>query len=182
MLGMIINGMLNSFSWPLMGWLNTKLMFSLIEMTYDVEKGQAELYYYLGLFAIFVVGMGVLASTQGLMFGVGGENLTCGVRNELMKGIIHKQYCWFDNESHAPGVLTNVMAEDVMALNGMTTETLATATTAILGLIVGFTMSAYFSWQMALLTTLSSPILLVGVYGMNRLQWGNKKGGSQGRN
>jgi ATP-binding cassette, subfamily B (MDR/TAP), member 1 len=144
-------------------------MFSLIEMTYDVEKGRAELYYYIGLFAGFCVLCGLLRSCEGLMFGVGGENLTCEVRNELMKGIIFKQYCWFDNEGHAPGVLTNVMAEDVMALNGMTTETLATATTAILGLTIGITLSAYFSWQMALLTTASSPIMLVGVYGMNRL-------------
>jgi ABC-type multidrug transport system fused ATPase/permease subunit len=99
-----------------------------------------------------------------------------------MEGIIYKQYCWFDNEGHAPGVLTNVMAEDVMALNGMTTETLATATVAILGLGFGLALSAYFSWQMALLTLLASPIMLVGVYGMNRLQWGKKKGGSQGKN
>ena len=66
-------------------------------------------------------------------------------------------------------MLTNVINEDVMALNGMTTETLATATTAILGLSVGFLLSAYFSWQMALCTVASSPIMLLGVYGMNRL-------------
>jgi len=182
MFGMMCASIINSFSWPLMGWLNTNIMFSLMEMTYDVEAGRQDLYFYLWIFGFFCIGVGLLTSMTSCMYGVGGENLTCEVRNELIKGIIYKQYCWFDNEQHAPGVLTNVINEDVMALNGMTTETLATATTAILGLSVGFALSAYFSWQMALCTVASSPIMLLGVYGMNRLQWGNKKGGSQGRN
>lgn len=97
-------------------------------------------------FGAFCLLTGFTRMSEGLMFGVGGENLTCNVRNDLIKGIIYKQYCWFDNEGHAPGVLTNVMNEDVMALNGMTTETLATATTAILGLSFGIALSAYFSW------------------------------------
>jgi hypothetical protein len=47
MAGMMFNSIINAVIWPLMGYLNTKIMFSVIEMTYDVEKGRAELFYYL---------------------------------------------------------------------------------------------------------------------------------------
>lgn len=39
MVGMMFNSILNAMAWPLMGWLQTKLMFSLILMYYDLEKG-----------------------------------------------------------------------------------------------------------------------------------------------
>lgn len=48
-----------------------------------------------------------------MLFGLTGEGLTTNVRIDLVKGIIYKQLCWFDSESKAPGVLTNVLSEDV---------------------------------------------------------------------
>ena len=110
------------------------------------------------------------------MFGVTGENLTANIRQYLMRGILFKQVCWFDTEKRAPGVLTSILSEDVMALNGMTTDTLSTVIEAILGLMLGVTISSFFCWQQALVTILAAPILLLGVVAMSKLQW--KRGGS----
>lgn len=74
-------------------------------------------YCWLGL-CIFI---GVVGSIEKVLFGITGETLTTSVRIDLMKGIMYKQLCWFDSESKAPGVLTNVLAEDVTSLNGLTT-------------------------------------------------------------
>lgn len=57
--------------------------------------------------------IGVITGTEKMLFGLTGEGLTTNVRIDLVKGIIYKQLCWFDSESKAPGVLTNVLSEDV---------------------------------------------------------------------
>lgn len=100
-----------------------------------------------------------------------GENLTGSVRKLLFRGIIFKQVSWFDVEMKAPGVLTTVLSEDVASLNGMTTETLATVLEALLGLVLGVLLSAYFCWQMSLMTIATIPIIIVGVVAMSNLQW-----------
>ena len=51
-----------------------------------------------------------------------GENLIYKVRKLLFAEIIYKEIPWFDKKETAPGVLTNVLAEDISLLNGMTTE------------------------------------------------------------
>lgn len=58
----------------------------------------------------------------------------------------------------------------------MTTETVATLVEAIMSLVLGLLISMFFSWRMALLTVACSPVMLIGVYAMSRLQWGNKRG------
>jgi len=86
-----------------------------------------------------------------------------------MEGIIYKQLSWFDSETKAPGMLTNIMAEDMSALNGMTTETISVLVQGCLGMGLAVIMSSYFSWRTTLLTLAASPILMIGVYGMSRL-------------
>ena len=123
--------------------------------------------------------MGILNGVEKTMFAVTGENLTFNVRRDLMRGILFKQVHWFDREDRAPGILTNVLSEDVTALNGMTTETVSVVIEAGLGLILGLCISMIISWRMALFTVAASPVMLVGVVAMSRLQWGNKRGKSR---
>jgi ABC-type multidrug transport system fused ATPase/permease subunit len=112
---------------------------------------------------------GVFKGTEAVLTGVAGEALTANVRQELMKGILYKQLSWFDSEDKAPGCLTNVMAEDMSALNGMTTETLSTAGGALLCLSASIITSFYFEPSTAIWSLICSPILLIGVFGMNKL-------------
>lgn len=76
------------------------------------------------------------------------------------------------------------MSEDISALNGMTTETLSLAFTAGMGLLLAFLMCLYFDWRTCLWNTLLSPVILIGVYGMNKLQWRSKnsKARADGKN
>ena len=123
--------------------------------------------------------MGLISGCEKAMFAVTGENLTFNVRRDLMRGILFKQVAWFDAEEHAPGILTNVLSEDVSALNGMTTETVSTLVEAFVGLLLGLIIAMIISWRMALFTVAASPVMLIGVYAMSRLQWGNKRGKSK---
>jgi hypothetical protein len=80
------------------------------------------------------------------LFGFVGENLTFTVRKLLFKGILYKHVSWFDNKKRAPGILTNLMAEDVTDLNGLTTETVSILIEAFFGIIIGCIISFIFSW------------------------------------
>ena len=72
--------------------------------------------------------------------------------------------------------MTNVLSEDVASLNGMTTETVSTLIEAGMGLILGLLISMIISWRMALFTVAASPVMLIGIVAMMRMQWGNKRG------
>ena len=47
------------------------------------------------------------------MFGYGGENLTSTIRRMLFQSILSKHVGWFDSKDKAPGILTNIIAEDI---------------------------------------------------------------------
>lgn len=113
--------------------------------------------------------IGALLSSEKMMFGITGENLTASVRVDLMKGMLFKQLCWFDSEKRAPGILTSIMSENVTSLNGMTTETIAIIVETFLGMILGLLVSCYFSWRMALTTIALSPVMAIGVVAMSKL-------------
>ena len=106
-------------------------------------------------YSIYCVMNGILKGVESLLIGIAGENLTAKVRMELMKGILYKQLSWFDSEDKAPGVLTNIMAEDMGALNGMTTETIGVATSAFLCLF--FSIAVYAVHVMVFFVFLTIP-------------------------
>lgn len=131
---------------------------------------------WLGIWFGIVVTIGIFNATERSMIGMCGENLTFNVRKQTVRGIMFKQLCWFDRENRAPGVLTNILSEDISTLNGMTTETIIVLIEAIMGLTFGFVFGIILCWQQAFMTMACTPLLMVGVVAMSRLQWGNKGG------
>ena len=98
------------------------------------------------MFLIEVFGIGFVAFLQKYIFLYVGENLTYDVRKELYQGIIYKHLSWFDNKDHAPGILSNVLSEDIGLLNGLTTEHFAILLEAFLALIIGIILAMTYTW------------------------------------
>lgn len=130
-----------------------------------VDERNTWILYFLGI----CIGLGLIGGLEKSLFGITGENLTHGVRQDLMRGILYKQVQWFDREERAPGILTNVLSEDISALNGMTTETISVMIEVSCSLILGLLISSILAWEMALFTVVCSPVMLVGVIAMSRL-------------
>jgi len=108
----------------------------------------------------FAFGLSTLC--QKMSFSTASENLIFRIRMMLFEGIIFKDISWFDSKDTAPGVLSNVLAEDISLLNGLTTEAIATIMQGIFGLIVGLVLAFFFSWRVALITLGVSPFMMVG--------------------
>ena len=93
-----------------------------------------------------------------------GENLTFKIRYELFESLIHKQVAWFDRKSKAPGILSNMLSEDISNLLGLSTNHISMFSETLTTLIIGVTMAFFFSWQMSVATLFLMP--LVGVSGL----------------
>jgi ABC-type multidrug transport system fused ATPase/permease subunit len=105
------------------------------------------------------------------MFGIGGENLTLAVRRKLFEGILYKHVGWFDSKDKAPGVLTNMLSEDISTLNGLTTETISILAETFLGLLISCAICIYFEWRLGLICVAVSPCMVLGGLFMSKLQF-----------
>jgi len=120
----------------------------------------------------------LVVSAEKALFAAMGEKLTYILRMSLIEEILHKQVAWFDDKERAPGILTNIISADITSLNGMTSEVLVTVFELICVITLGFVGGLYFCWQAALLCFILSPIMVIGMYMMSRMQFGNKGGRS----
>jgi len=69
-----------------------------------------------------------------------------------------------------------VIASDIAALNGMTSEVLVTIWELCAIVVIGMAAGCYFNWKAAIVCLVCSPIMVVGMYMMATMQWGNKGG------
>ena len=97
-------------------------------------------------FLIYLVFMFLINSAERSLFGMMGEKLTYKLRIELLTSILYKQISQFDREYRAPGILTNVMSEDVTALNGMTAETVIIVLECVCSIMTGVAVSLLICW------------------------------------
>ena len=72
--------------------------------------------------------------------------MTLKLRIELFKAILRKHIGWFDNKDRAPGILTNIITEDITAINGLTTEAIGVMIEAALGLVISCGICFVFCW------------------------------------
>ena len=121
--------------------------------------------------------MGLVVFLQKSLFYITGENLTFEVRSLLYKSLLHKQIGWFDRKDKAPGILSNILSEDIAALNGLTTETVATILETSAGLFIGIFVAALFEWRMAIICIVASPFAMLGGIIMSKLKWAGSGGG-----
>ena len=90
----------------------------------------------------------------------------------MFEAILYKHIGWFDNKDKAPGILGNIIQEDISQLNGLTSETYAVAMESILGLIISSALCLWFSWQIGLIAIVLSPMMVFGGFFMSSFQWG----------
>jgi ABC-type multidrug transport system fused ATPase/permease subunit len=103
-----------------------------------------------------------------------GENLTFNIRVKLFESIMHKSLSWFDSKDRAPGALISILSQDVTKLNALTTETFSLVLEAVVCLLLGIAFAFFYSWRIAIVGTLASPIMLIGGYLMFKVNYKGK--------
>jgi ATP-binding cassette subfamily B (MDR/TAP) protein 1 len=141
-----------------------------------VEKFRSTKNWLLLLWCAWTLISVLITGTERTLFGVMGERLSYVLRLDLLKGIMYKQVSWFDREDRAPGILTNIMSENITELNGMTSETVVTVVEVIFSLTFGILGGFILCWQQAVIAFVLSPIAIGGAYAGTRIFWGKKAG------
>ena len=92
---MLFTAMIMSASFPILGYITSETQFVLIAYktnpNYVEDRNRI-----LTIFVFLCFIMGGISGLEKAMFGVTGENLTCSVRKDLIRGILFKQISWFD--------------------------------------------------------------------------------------
>lgn len=166
-----------SLSFPSFGLIFTELLFVIMSGAQNPNYIEERNKWCLA-FLYLAIGMGLVVFIQKSLFYITGENLTFEVRSLLYKSLMHKQVGWFDRKDKAPGILSNILSEDIAALNGLTTETVATILETSAGLFFGIFLACLFDARIAVTCILASPFAMLGGVIMSKLKWGGAGGGS----
>lgn len=102
--------------------------------------------FYAGMILVFAGAVFISTFLMRYLFAIVGENLIFNVRRLLFESIVYKHISWFDSKEKATGILSNILSEDIILLNGLTTETFAIYAEAISTVIIGFSLSFYYTW------------------------------------
>lgn len=156
---------------PLFGWIFAQLVFVIMEGPDNPNFINDRDQWILNMFYM-ILGSGFANFFQKFFFTYAGENLTYDVRSLLFRSLIYKQVSWFDRKEKAPGILTNILSEDITNLNGLTSETICTILEGILCLIAGIVGSAYYSWRMTVVCIGIIPFVMLGGIIMARISYG----------
>lgn len=158
-----------SFVWPVFGVIYCKLLF--IMMSSFLPTFSDDRNWWCGMFLLQVGVSGIVYFLIKYIFFVAGENLTHDIKIKLFKGMIFKHLGWYDKKEHAPGILSNILSEEIGYLNGLTTEHLAILLEAYGCLIVGTVIALFYTWKMGLVTMALVPFVSFGGIMMARLSW-----------
>jgi ATP-binding cassette subfamily B (MDR/TAP) protein 1 len=158
-----------SFAWPLYGIFYCELLF--VMMQSHLPNFVADRNFWCSMFLIHNCVLGVIYFIMKYIFFYAGENLTYELRLQLFKGIVYKHIGWFDSKEYAPGILSNILSEDIANINGLTTEHLAILLEAYGGLVIGTIFAMFYSWKMGLITIGLVPFVSLGGILMSRLAW-----------
>ena len=159
-LGVIVS-IIQGGIFPVFGLFITKMLFSLF-LVQDKEKLRSEAdIWCLAMFICCIVSF-ITGFTQKFLFGIIGENITLNIREKLYGALVKKNIGWFDNRENAPGVLNSVLASDVQALNGASTEGTAVVMESLFAMIVGISLGFAHNWKVSLVALGCVPFMIAG--------------------
>jgi ATP-binding cassette, subfamily B (MDR/TAP), member 1 len=150
---------INGFGFPLYGLIFSQILFVMLNpfsTSFNDDRN-----FWCGMFLLLAGGVALFGFLNKYQFTYLGENLTFTIRKKVFTGIIYKHLAWFDNKDRAPGILSNVLSEDITLLNGMTTEVIAIILESFLALVIGFILSMVFNWKIGLVLLRSSCLVVL---------------------
>ena len=87
----------------------------------------------------------------------------------MFEAILRKHIGWFDDKSRAPGVLSNMLTENINQVNGLTSEAIGSIVEAGLGLFLSCVFCFFFSVKLAVIVIIFCPFLTLGGLGIAKL-------------
>lgn len=89
------------------------------------------------------------------------ERVVNGTRMELYEAVLRKDIGWHDHRENSSGIMTSTLSSDVQMLNGVSSDGLAVMTEAVVCLLFAVGFSMYWSWPMACVALVATPLIMI---------------------
>ncbi|XP_017468038.1 PREDICTED: multidrug resistance protein homolog 65 [Rhagoletis zephyria] len=109
---------------------------------------------------ILAVLTGVGAFLQTYLFNYAGVWLTTRMRSMTFSAIMHQEIGWFDEETNSVGALSARLTGDASGVQGAIGYPLSGLLQAFSNFVVAFTLSLYYSWNLALVCVCACPVIV----------------------
>ncbi|XP_026313887.1 multidrug resistance protein homolog 49-like [Hyposmocoma kahamanoa] len=163
---LLVGGGIASFiigtTMPIFALLFSKLygMFALEDK--DEIRAQSQLC--AGLFALVALICGLVTFLQAWLFNLAGAKLTDRLREITFRNFLKQEQGWYDETQNSVGALCARISSDCAAVQGATGTRLGTMLQGTSTMVLGILMSLGFQWKMTLVSLISVPCVIGGIY------------------
>ncbi|KAG6454144.1 hypothetical protein O3G_MSEX008540 [Manduca sexta] len=115
------------------------------------------------LFLLVGILTGVGIFFQIFIFNLTGVRLTARLRVAAFRSMLAQEIGWFDDPKNGVGALCARLAADAAAVQGATGTRIGALMQASATIVIGITLSMFFTWQMTLVSLVSVPMVIGAV-------------------
>ncbi|KYN10498.1 Multidrug resistance protein like protein 49 [Trachymyrmex cornetzi] len=138
----------------------------------DAEEVMKETIFLSILFIIVGLITGVGTFLQMHMFGLAGVRMTTRIRKMAFSAMLKQDMGWYDEDKNSVGALCARLSSDAAAVQGATGTRIGSMLQAFSTLVIGISISMYYSWKMTLVAVVSIPLVLGAVFFEARVMGG----------
>nr|CAD7426613.1 unnamed protein product [Timema monikensis] len=135
----------------------------------DPEDVRQETAVFSGAFVVIGVVAGLGTFLQMYMFGKAGVRLTTRLRVATMRAMLKQEMGWFDEDRNRVGILCARLSGDASSVQGATGTRIGTILQAASTMVIGTILGLYYSWKLALVSLVTVPLVLGGIYGESKI-------------
>ncbi|KAG5333271.1 MDR49 protein, partial [Acromyrmex heyeri] len=138
----------------------------------DAEEVMKETIFLSILFIVVGLITGVGTFLQMYMFGLAGVRMTTRIRKVAFSAMLKQDMGWYDEDKNSVGALCARLSSDAAAVQGATGTRIGSMLQAFSTLVIGISISMYYSWKMTLVAVVSIPLVLAAVFFEARVMGG----------
>ncbi|XP_013191344.1 multidrug resistance protein homolog 49 [Amyelois transitella] len=161
MLGGVVAAVVVGASFPMFAVLFGETYGLLASQDADWVRSQVN------VIAIYFLLVGVCTGTaiflQIFIFNLTGVRLTARLRVAAFATMLKQEIGWFDRAENGIGALCSRLAADAAAVQGATGTRIGALMQAGATIVIGISLSLYWTWQMTLISLISVPMVIGAV-------------------
>ncbi|XP_063831950.1 multidrug resistance protein homolog 49 [Ostrinia nubilalis] len=124
-------------------------------------RGQTNIIAILFLIVGVLTGVGIFF--QIFIFNLTGVRLTARLRVATFSNMLKQEIGWFDDPINGIGALCSRLAADAAAVQGATGTRIGALMQAGATIVIGISLSMFYTWKMTLVSLVSVPMVIVAV-------------------
>lgn len=138
----------------------------------DVKSVKAQTNEYSIWYLVVGVVTGIGAFLQTYLFNIAGVRLTTRMRIHTFAAMLKQETAWFDESKNSVGSLCARLSSDAAGIQGATGTWIGAILQALSTLILGIIISMIYTWKLTLVSLVSVPLVLIGVFFEGRVMGG----------